>query len=378
MPVLKPKDLITNRVVAIRDFHAAAGTDRAELDLSGGIDSAVMAGLLVMALGADKVTLAHLAINSNPVQTERAARLAAGIRCNLAVGDFTVDYHTIVAKIIDSIVAAEPTVSVHVRGPGSPRPDQLKRAEIEARIEADPTILGSIRSTLRAPLGRAYNRLTGGGIRHGTGNECEDRIVRFFQKGGDGEVDTNPIAMLSKAEVYQLAFELANSFGPAAKAAYLDTIRALPSADLWGSGDKHNDEGELASWLGAAFTYGRLDADTGKVVNIGTIERVARFLDERIPHTDGEAPSPLWQETCLFMSDLSQDDMKHLVSRAVGSKAFSGSGLTPDDILALLRGARKAERQTRHKLNPNCPQLGTRAELVSAGILSDDFADYGI
>lgn len=31
-----------------------------------------------------------------------------------------------------------------------------------------------------------------------------------------------------------------------------------------------------------------------------------------------------------------------------------------------------------HKLNPNCPQLGTRQELLDAGILSDNFADYGI
>ena len=80
-------------------------------------------------------------------------------------------------------------------------------AELDTRVAKDPTILGSIRSCIRAPIGRGFNRMTGGGIRHGTGNECEDRFLRFYQKGGDGEVDTNPIAMLSKGEVYQVALD---------------------------------------------------------------------------------------------------------------------------------------------------------------------------
>lgn len=364
MPVLKPKALLTNRVEAIIDYHAKTGIKRAELDLSGGIDSAVMAGLLVLALGADNVTLAHLGINSNPVQTERAKALAKGIGCKLAVGDFTAEYEELVGKIMDSLAAAGYDLD-----------------DINARLAADPTILGSVRSTLRAPLGRAFNRMTGGGIRHGTGNECEDRFLRFYQKGGDGEVDSNPIAMLSKAETYQLAYELAFAFGPDAKEAYLDTIAALPSADLWGTGDKHNDETELASWTGAAFTYGRVDVTTGKVVKVGTIERVARFLDEIGPD-DGVASllarKPL-NEADLFNDDLNLGFVSQLVvARAVKSKAFKGSGLSEADILSLLRGARKAERVTRHKLNPNCPQLGSRKELLDAGILSDNFDDYGI
>ena len=52
--------------------------------------------------------------------------------------------------------------------------------------------------------------------------------------------------------------------------------------------------------------------------------------------------------------------------------------MTYGNMLALLRGARKAERATRHKLNPNCPQLGSRKELLDAGILTDDFTAYGV
>lgn len=375
MPVLKPSELVTNRVQAIKHFHTMTGIERAELDLSGGIDSAVMAGLLVLALGADKVTLAHLAINSNPEQTERAKRLAQGLGCRLAVSDFTVVYDLIVAKIKEDL--ADAGYNVYELDT-----NDFTTESVESRIAKDPTILGSIRSTLRAPLGRAFNRMTGGGIRHGTGNECEDRFLRFYQKGGDGEVDTNPIAMLSKAEVYQLAYELGNGrcfqyyAAPGMiKKAYTETIGAIPSADLWACGDAHTDESEIKKWLGADFTYGRLDPATGKVVSVGTIERVARFLDETNTSDLGNfTPVNNWDG--MFGDD--EPDWPSTTMRAIQGYAFEGSGLTVDQIMNLLKGARKAEAQTRHKENPNIPQLGTRQELLAAGILSDDFADYGI
>src|SRR5690606_15604020 len=140
-------------------------------------------------------------------------------------------------------------------------------ATLDARIVKDPTILGSIRSCLRAPVGRGFNRMTGSGIRHGTGNECEDRWLRFYQKGGDGEVDTNPIAMLAKGEVYQLgrALEVPRSI-----------IDALPSPDLHGVGDTHNDEDEIRAMSGVDWTYSRIDWDTGAYVRVGTIELLSR------------------------------------------------------------------------------------------------------
>lgn len=388
MPVLNPKALVADRVEAIRKYHADTGIKRAELDVSGGIDSAVMAGLLVLALGAENCTFAHLGINTDPKQTDRAKRLIQGMGAKLAVLDVTEEYSIMVNKIQASLLAAGFDIF-----------------EIERRLAKDPTILGSIRSCLRAPLGRAFNRITGGGIRHGTGNECEDRFLRFYQKGGDGEVDTNPIAMLSKAEVYQLAYELANHFDKLTKdkaiadfpqdsplleslkraaetldsqvkTAYYDTIGTIPSADLWGVGDKHNDESEIANWLGASFTYGRLDVTTGKVVNVGTIERVARFLD--LPHRDGEIQMGVTNEYHMFDDDPRRpvSHIKTMTDAAEKSDLFTG--FARPEVEALLLGARKAERQTRHKMNPNIPALGTRGKLVTLGILSDNFADYGI
>lgn len=372
MPVLEPAGLLGNRVEAVRKYHEDRGIERAELDLSGGIDSAVMAGILVLALGAENVTLAHLGINTNPVQTDRATRLAAALGCKLAVGDFTDIYDRVVSTILQTLDDAG-----------------FDYEDIQTRMLADPTICGSIRSTLRAPLGRAYNRITGGGIRHGTGNECEDRFLRFYQKGGDGEVDSNPIAMLSKAEVYQLAYELATGYyfpirgvrtdatgallGDNARVVYFETIGAIPSADLWGTGDQHTDENEISKWLGASFTYGKLDVTTGKVVNVGTIERVSRFLDERV----ADSHLPTWQEQKLFGDSIRTKDMSAVLDAAMDSNAFKGSGLDMDSILHLLMGARKAERQTRHKHNPAIPMMGSRVELIRKGIVTDDFAVYG-
>ncbi len=382
MPVLNPKALFAERVAAIRQAHLDAGIPRAELDLSGGIDSAVMAGILVEALGPENVTLVHSMLSTSGEQTRRAEALASGLGCRLVVGQFSGGFNSLLSEMRRGLVAGGYDLS-----------------EIDARCEADPTIMGSFRSTLRAPIGRMLNRLTGGGLRHGTGNEDEDRVIRYYQKGGDGEVDSNPIAFLSKGEVYQLALYEAQHFDALAKqkvldggmgtfqfaaqglarvldsevkTAYLDTIRAMPSADLWGVGDKHTDESELVKWLGCPFTYSRIDIDTGEYKSVGTIERINRFLDEAIPDAPGCASSRPWQESLLFSADLSQDDMRRLLDAARLSKAFAGSGLFTDDILLLLRGARKAEKQTRHKLNPNIPTYGDRAALVADGILTDD------
>ena len=81
MPVLNPDALIANRVEAIRFYHEHAGIERGELDVSGGIDSAVMLMLLAKALGPDKVTTAYSSINSSSESRKRARLVseAAGV-----------------------------------------------------------------------------------------------------------------------------------------------------------------------------------------------------------------------------------------------------------------------------------------------------------
>ena len=350
MPVLKTEDLIDNRIGALRQAHMAARTPRAELDLSGGIDSAVMACLLVEALGPNNVTLVHTNLSTSSEQTQRAQALAQALDCPFINGQFSGIYNSILDELLRSL--------------GTAGYDQKI---IQDRIVLDPTILGSIRSTLRAPLGRAYNRLNGGGLRHGTGNECEDRYLRFYQKGGDGEVDSNPLAMLSKGEVYQLAVALGKDIGPKVEEALRPIIEAIPSPDLWGTGDGHSDETELLSWTGAPFTYSRVNPETGEYTYVGTIERVSRFLDT--PKDNILAPILFNPE----VQDLTQQlgvDINSLIRDAPETNAFKG--FDPEDVKVLLKGAIKAEYQTRHKVNPNIPTYGTRRELLDVGILTNE------
>lgn len=358
MPVINAAALIDNRVAAIRKAHEEAGIARAELDLSGGIDSAVMAGLLVLALGPENVTLAHTRMSTAGPQTKRAKNLATCLGCRLADGEFTGAFNVIVEEALNSLENAG-----------------YDRAEIDARVAADPTILGSIRSTLRAPLGRAYNRLTGGGIRHGTGNECEDRWLRFYQKGGDGEVDSNPIAMLSKGEVYQLAFALGrridkeNDRDAVAETAFRTIIEAVPSPDLWGTGDGHSDEDEIGDYLDfdakalGLTWYSYIDLETGEYTKVGLIERVSRFLDTLMvfEHGDRTSGDVLFGETVVWERLLTH-----------GRSTVCMDRLSPLRQDQLFRAVRKAEAATRHKMNPNCPSYGTREELVEAGILTND------
>lgn len=347
MPVLDAQALISNRVKAIRSYHESVGTLRAELDVSGGVDSAVMLMLLVEALGPENVTAVYSAINSSSESWQRARLVAVQAGVKLAEVSATGTYNVLVDACRQALVNAG-----------------YDMREIDARVEADPSIMGSLRSTLRAPLGRFMNRLTGGGIRHGTGNECEDRWLRFYQKGGDGEVDTNPIAMLSKGETLQLALALGVS---------REIVTALPSPDLWGVGDQHNDEDELARVSGVSWTYSRVDPDTNHYSRVGTIERLSRFLDHWFPAWFDSACriTGSW----LFAQDEGVDeisgpwkfDLEALVTQA---QAFF-PGHTQDQVRGFLASARKWEQVTRHKLNPNCPSLGSRESLLTAKILTD-------
>jgi NAD+ synthetase len=327
MPVLDPQALLEERVTAIHRFHQHVRNDRAELDLSGGVDSAVLLGLLARALGPDKIVTVFTGIHSSTGARERAREVAATFEVPLVEVDITKQFDELIGIMREALTRAG-----------------YAAADVEARMQRDPTILGSIRSCLRAPIGRGFNRLAGGGIRHGTGNECEDRWLRFYQKGGDGEVDTNPIAMLSKGETYQLAKALRVP---------RSIIDATPSPDLHGVGDKHNDEDELRALSGVDWTYSRIDVETGHYTRVGTIEVLARFLDLHPElFRDGELP---------------EHELERLANTA--EPLFQRSHAV---VVTFLESARALEKMTRHKANPNIPALGERSHLVARGILTNE------
>lgn len=317
MPVLDSERLIENRVTAIRNYHAQVGLERAQLDVSGGVDSAVMLGLLARALGPENITAVYSSINSSPESKQRAGEVCAKFGVKLISLGLTHWFDSLVAFLEDELVEGK----------------HITEDELYALQDNDPTIMGSFRSCLRAPIGRALNRMMGNGIRHGTGNECEDRWLRFYQKGGDGEVDTNPLAILSKGEVYQLAYALGVPES---------ILQATPSPDLQAVGDQHNDEDELQSLYGMPWTYSKVV--DGKYISVGTIERVSRWMDYR---GSGDPVDKFFPES-LFMWE---------------------------DAVMMCQTAEAIEAQTRHKENPNCPTLGNRGELIDAGILTNDLPE---
>lgn len=320
MPVVNNPALIDNRVSAIQDFHRSLGNMKAELDVSGGIDSAVMVCLLARALGPENVIAVYSSIHSSAQSALHAEMACAHAGVKLIKLDLSPFFDGLTSHLMaQSVVTGYDAV------------------EMTQRIDGDATVLGSFRSCIRAPIGRFMNRLHGGAIRHGTGNEDEDRWLRFFQKGGDGEVDTNPMAMLTKGEVRQLAVTLGL---PAA------IIDQTPTPDLWGTGDAHNDEEELSKLSGVEWTYSKVDPKTGEYTYVGTIEKMSRLLDH--------FSVTILTHHYLDVTSEMMEDARSL-------------GLTLDHI----RSARKWERATRHKFNPNIPTLGTREELIAAGILSD-------
>lgn len=325
MPVLDTTALIENRVNAIKAFHEKNGLDRAELDVSGGIDSAVVLMLLARALGPDKVTAVYSSIQSSEASLQRARLVAEAAGVRLVELDLGPTYNALVEECLRAAEAAG-----------------YHRSDMEAHMGADFSVKGSLRSCLRAPVGRFMNRLTRGGIRHGTGNEDEDRWLRFYQKGGDGEVDTNPVAMLSKGEVYQLAVALGVP---------REIIEALPTPDLWGVGESHNDEEELTKISGVEWTYSRVDPETGKYLRVGSIERMSRFLDDEFPFDSWTAEKNATIDDLLPRAEKFGLTRKHLES------------------------AQHWERITRHKWNPNCPSLGEREDLVEAGIITDELPE---
>ncbi len=329
MPVLQVDALLDERVQAIADYHQRTGIARAELDVSGGVDSAVMLALLARALGPEQITAVYSSIHSGDEFAVRARAAAAAADVPLVEIDLTALFDRLYADMLAALQAAGHSA-----------------AEVRARAESDRTVLGSLRSCLRAPVGRGFNRMTGGGIRHGTGNECEDRFLRFYQKGGDGEVDTNPIAMLSKGEVFQLGRALGVP---------RSILEAVPSPDLHGIGESHTDEDELHALTGVRWTYSRVDAGTGDYTSVGTIERASRFLD-LAPELIGPA----------------EPDWAALVARA---RQGPFAPLDDAETEAVLQSTRGLERATRHKANPNCPALGDRSALLGAGLLTDELPD---
>ncbi len=257
-------DELETVVASITDFIAAtveaAGTDRAVIGLSGGIDSTTTAHLTVDAVGVDAV---HGLVLPGQVSDEENMSDAERVAVDLGI-----EY---------DVIAIEPLV------------DQLLGAVPEA--ESDHVAVGNARARVRAVLAYLVANHENGLV-IGTGNRTE-ALVGYFTKYGDGAVDCHPIGGLYKQQVRQVARHLGVTEG---------LVTKTPTAGLWAG---QTDEDELG------IDYDTLDAilalhvdgpvspgGTARLLGVDreVVERVATMV-ERSEHKRNPPaqPDPLWR-----------------------------------------------------------------------------------
>jgi NAD+ synthase len=206
LQVALPKDAEDAIGAFLSDHVSDAGASGVVLGLSGGIDSAVVAGLAVRALGAKRVNGFFLPAERSPAGDLADAReVARRLKVAFEVRDLTVPYFALV----------------------------------EATNTRDKKARGNLKARLRmAALYAEANRR--GALVLGTGNKSE-LLTGYFTKWGDGGCDLLPIGDLYKTQVRALAVKLKVP---------KRLIEKAPSAGLWPG---QTDEGELG------ITYDDLD-----------------------------------------------------------------------------------------------------------------------
>ena len=201
-----PAEAADQCVAFIRATLEAAGRDSLVIGLSGGIDSAVSAGLAARALGADRVLGVMM-----PYATSSAASVVDALATAAAVGMKTEKIE--ITSMADAFLADIPTGDLIRRGNVMARCRMIVLYDISARD---------------------------GSLVLGTGNRTED-LLGYTTMFGDNACALNPLGQLYKTEIRLLARELGLPEAVLAKA---------PSADLW---EGQADEDELG------YTYAEVD-----------------------------------------------------------------------------------------------------------------------
>jgi NAD+ synthase len=242
---------VARRVIAgfIRGQLEQAGFGRLVLNLSGGIDSALVAYLAVEAIGADNLLCLLL-----PYRTSAPASRA--------------DAETIVADLgcRSELIEISAMVDGYFGAGGDPGAGGADAAA------ASPLRRGNFMARMRMSV--AYDRSVAfGGLVVGTGNKTES-LIGYTTIYGDNACAFNPIGDLYKSQVRQLAAAIGV---PAA------VITKAPSADLWPD-QTDEAEGGFSYPLLDRILYWRIDRrrSTDELVGMGfdrvLVERVERLV----------------------------------------------------------------------------------------------------
>jgi NAD+ synthase len=217
----------------LRGYAEAAGKQGFVLGLSGGVDSAAVAGLAARAVGPDHVLTALMPIHSLPEDAELARRVAETFEI--------LTIHVDLSPTFDALMDVLP-----------PTDSRLAQANVKPRL----------RMVALYYLAQSHDYLV-----LGTGNRTEI-MVGYFTKYGDGGADLLPLGGLYKTQVWELARELGVP---------REVVERAPSAGLWPG---QTDEAEMG------ITYEQLDralqalksGDTSGI-DPAQLERVRRMVE---------------------------------------------------------------------------------------------------
>lgn len=254
---------LADQIVAwLREQFEIIGADRFVLGLSGGIDSAVVAGLCAKAVGPERVIGILMPSASNPDDEVQAMKVADTFGIRRMKVDLTDAANTVFAALPD-------TGSLFSDMLGEDVPDDLTARSVLARANVRPR-LRMITNYYVANLTR--------GVVVGTGNKSE-LMIGYFTKYGDGGVDLFALTDLYKFEVRAVARVIGVPES---------VITRPPSAGLW---EGQTDEDEIG------LTYEVLDTtlqaiesgDTGKI-DPEVLAKVQRMI-ATTSHKRTSAPS---------------------------------------------------------------------------------------
>lgn len=216
---------LAERIVQwLRDQLAATGAKRFVLGLSGGLDSAVVAGLCAKAAGPENVLGVMMPSSSNPQDAVEARKVADAFGITTTVVNLTGVADTMFGQLPDAqalyrdVLGGDPGEGVEAR-------EELARANIRPRLRM---------------MTLYYLANLSHGVVIGTGNKSEV-MIGYFTKYGDSGVDLFALSDLYKYEVREVARVLGVPDS---------VISRPPSAGLW---EGQTDEDEIG------ITYEVLD-----------------------------------------------------------------------------------------------------------------------